>query len=271
MAGRYQTPSVRKNLSNKLRSMEECEKNPIAYAKIQDKMQFAEDKNKIQKQVLAVTPPDATPEMKDTLNRRIDVLKEAWIEGKPGVVPAWPTRLEEEKVPAGIIGQGIKHDQFWKRHTLDQTGAIIDVNPQSGERGLQSELKDLLRVVHKEDEDYDPDIANLERFRKAGNMVPLADTRLPQSYALSTQAKENYDKVFPDHTPTPVEAKIRASKIVKKGRKERAPRVIAPGTPMCQAVRTDGAPCDQPAMTGTKHCFSRYHRAQIETAPVAAG
>lgn len=275
MAGRYQTPHVRKNFQRKLQSMEECERNPVAYAKIQDKMQFAQDKSAIQKQLDATTPPDVTPEVKQQLRGRVERLKNAWVDGKPGLVPAWPTRIEEEKVPAGIIGQGIKHDQFWKRHNLSDTGEIIEVNPQAGERGLQAELKDLLRVVHKEDEDYDPDIANLERFRKPGGLPALADTHLPQTYGLSPQAKANYDDAFPDHAPTAVEqilagssaVPVAPSRIVKKrGPKPRQARVIPEGTPMCQVIRTDGSPCRQPAMPGKQYCYSFHHKRQIEAA-----
>ena len=206
MPGRYSNYKVRENLSVRHESMVNMEKDPATFSKIKDKPAFLEQKERIGKQLETITPPDVTPETKSTLSRRLAMLEEAMVNGREGVVPPMTTQYQEEKVPAGAIGQGIVHDRFWKKHTLDENGKIVPV--AHGGRGAKFEWKDLRRIVYKDLETDDPDVANLEMIRPAGRAAPLADVRLPQTFGLTPQARANYDQSFPDHQPTAVEKKL---------------------------------------------------------------
>lgn len=271
MPGKYATPDVRKNMTNRLKAMEECERNPTAWGKIQDKGAFQQEKARIEKVVAETTPPEVSPEVREKLVRRLGQLEDALVKGREGVVPPMTSRYEEEKCPAGVIGRGIIHDKFWKTHTLDEDGNVKAVDNKKGGRGAKFEWKDLRRIVYKSYEDDDPDIANLEILRPDGRQAPLADQSLPVTYGFTTRAKQNYDQAFPDHDPTPVEAKIAAATEQSAEDLRRARNRVTESSrrgrragPQCQAIRKNGERCDGVCLPGKDHCWIRGHMKQVE-------
>jgi hypothetical protein len=269
MPSKYAPLAVRQQLENRLATMNECEKTKDAYDRIQDKHAFAEDKARTKKTLNEITPPDLSAEQRPKVASRLDMLRDALVNGN-STVPPMPTRSHMHDSPAGAVGQHLKWESYWKTHNLDASGKVVKVDPSKGERGAVWEMKDGLRTFNKDSEANDPDVANLETIRPdpRNPAVPLADVK-HRSYGLSLEAKSKYDEVFPDHEPTHVEAKLEPK---PEPRRKRAARVIAPGTPLCQAKRPDGTQCTQPALDGKSYCFSRHHAAQfnVAAAPVAS-
>ena len=263
MPAKYGSVKQRENLSREVNAMDRAQKDPVSWSKIKDKPAFIERLDRTRKQLEILTPPTVDAPLKDKLRKRLSTLEEALVNGREGLVPPMPTVEQEQKVPAGTVGQGIIHDKFWKRHTLDEEGNIAPV-PQGG-RGAKFEWKDLRRIVYKDIEVDDPDVANLERIRPTGRTSPLADQVLPLTYGFSRAAKEKYDEAFPDHEPTVVEQKL--SETAPKRRqppKTRKPRKpLAPGVPQCEAIQRDGTRCQCAARPNKKYCFSKFHEKQI--------
>lgn len=267
MPTRYTSASVRQNLARRVSAMEECERTPHAYAKIQDKVEFQRDKEATKKTLETATPPDTTAEQRVKIKRKIALLEHAIREGKEGVVPPMPSHYQMEKVPAGTVGQLTAHDQFWKTHTLDDDGRVVTVNNKgkNAQRGGLFELKDLYRVLRKDEEGMDPDIANLERIRPSGHTAPLADMRLPKTFALSPQAKENFDEVFSNVQPAFEDPTAKVQRLPKR---KRTPRAPAPDESRCQAVSKKGTRCPNAVVPGCIYCFSAAHKLQLGEKPV---
>ena len=210
MPARYASISTRENISKVVGEMEECQKNPMAYAKIQDKAAFTKRLDTSRQQLETITPPDTTGAEKDKIVKRLGLLKDAFVKGN-GTAPRALSVAELWKCPAGAPGSAIQHEQYWKTHNLDPNGDPVRVDPRKGQLNGIGEMKDLCRMLGKDAERDDPDVANLDVFRPSDSNIPLMDHRLPRSYGLSSQAKERFDETFPDREMTAVEKKIAAA------------------------------------------------------------
>ncbi len=253
MATKYASLDTRKTEEKQIAQMEDCMSNPISWQTITAKEKFKSELAKRKKRVEAITPPDLKGDEVLAAKRRHDMLRDAWVEGVSGRVPSFPTRRQMEQAPAGAVDQHMQHDQFWKRHNLDPNGKPVPVNTRAGQQNLQSELKDKMRLLGKESEEWSPNIANLELFRRENDNVPLADTRLPRSYGLTPAARANYEQAFPDHTPTPVERKLRARTVHSNP---------------CGATTKSGTPCKAGAAKGTAFCAFHQDFVPVLDAPI---
>lgn len=207
MPTKYATLEVRQKLQARVKDMEECKSNPNAWGHIGDKQAFLADEAKCKASLEAITPPDVAGAEKDRLRKRLSMLHEALVKGRDDLVGPMPSHRQNWDNGAGAPGRIIAWNNFWKRHTLTPEGRIVQC--ERG-KGALWEAKDLMRVVNKEREVEDPDVANLEMIRPKDAADPLMDVPR-RSYGLSPQAKENYAEAFPEHEPTPVEKKIEAA------------------------------------------------------------
>jgi len=221
-------------------------------AKLQNELKLRQEK------LDRITPPDLKGDEVIKLKRRHDALRDAMVEGKPGMVPAMPSRREMEQAPSGAVDKHLNFEMFWKRHNLDADGHIKPVNTRAGQQNLLHELKDAMRTLGKAQEEWSPNVANLDMFRPEVANVSLADSILPRSYGgTSPQYKANYDTAFPTHPPTPVERKLRAS--------SKNP---------CAGTKSNGLPCKASAKKGTPFCvfhLDKYEKFEpVLDAPILA-
>lgn len=274
MPTKFQKPEARAALQREVKEKQTIRSNPHTWERVAKKDQFIQQEKRAQGILDQITPPDTDGKQKDKINARADMLAGAMVKGKPGVVCRMPSEQQQWKPSTGTIGQNIEHDRYWKTHTLDAQGNAM-VAPKG--RGLFSELKDLDRMRYKEREDYDPDVASIEKYRPVQGAPLLSEFRGPMSYAAATQAgRKNFDEVFPDRVPLPVEQKIfdgnnvESMKVVPpevpapKEKKKRSPSKPWTG-PTCEAKKPDGSICGGRALPGKKHCFSKFHAKQFVT------
>lgn len=279
MPGKYVSYETRKKLERPIAEMDEVKKTPHLYKDVPNKMDF--DKNYDRRKAIldAATPPDTNDSEKDKLRKRRDLLTEALVKGNEKYVPPMPHNTEMQRPQTLTTDKELRWQNFWKKHNLDGSGNIIKI--EHGGRGAIFEFKDICRILAKGYEDEAPNAANIEMIRPNGTGTSLPDTHLPVNYAFSESAKVHYEEVFPDHEPTDVEKKIEMSEVEKlkkkidelesmmatgkKPRRKRAPRDLSDYEgPRCQAVKTDGSVCGQPVLEGKNHCFSKYHKKQLE-------
>lgn len=221
MPARYATKHVRNGLTRNVADMESTMANPVAWDQVQKKHEFTQRLKKTKDQLQKVTPPDVTSKEANALAARAKLVEEAIIKGAK--MPSYREMWENH---AGDTGKHISWEKTIKKHTVDPKGNLVPVDTRAGERSLIDEWKDLRRTLHKDAEEDDPDIANVEILRPRNAPIPLADTKSPRSYGLTPQARENYDTAFPDHVPTVVEKKLK--------------RVV---TDICGQPKKNGEPC----------------------------
>uniref|UniRef100_A0A6M3JVE7 Uncharacterized protein n=1 Tax=viral metagenome TaxID=1070528 RepID=A0A6M3JVE7_9ZZZZ len=214
MPSRYASVTTRQKLERPVAEMEQIKADPYLYRGIPEKEKFEADYRKRKKQLDDITPPDTTDSEKTKIRKRTELLQEALVRGKQRIVDPMPSNDEMMRTRADSVDRHRGWENFWKKHTLDDKGGIVRVDPQNGGRGAIYEWKDLKRVLAKGFEDEALNAANLETIRPSGTPV-LADTRLPVSYALSSEAKVHYDTAFPDHVPTDVEQKVTQAEVEK--------------------------------------------------------
>jgi hypothetical protein len=204
MGQTFATVEVRQKLKSRLDDIAACKTNPVSWNAIQDKSEFLSNEEKLKSTLEKVTPPDLTGADQDKYRSRISMLTEALQKGKEGMVVPMPSHRQCWDNAPGTAGQILKWGNFWKSHTLDPEGHIV-----ASDRGKGAiwETKDLLRTINKEAEGEDPDVASLEMIRPKNDMDPLMDVKR-RSYGFSTEVKERYDEVFPDHPKTDVEKKV---------------------------------------------------------------
>lgn len=208
MAFQYAERTIRDNLAGQVSHIEETIANPIAWNEITDKAAVAEQHRKLKRSLQDCTPPDLVGKENDAIRARTDELATAMVLGKQGMVCPMPTQHDMEKCPVGAEGRHIEHERFWQSHTLNLNGDVVRVEKdefgRASGRSLFEELKDSLRVVHKEREEYDPDTANLEQFRPVHALggPALADQRLPQSFGMPRISYFEHVQQHPEFVPT---------------------------------------------------------------------
>lgn len=239
MPHQYQPLSVRNEIKRTVEAGEKMLSNPLAAARISNRDKVKKDIEKNKKMLEQMTPPTLTGEHLQRAVARRDQLKEAYQNGKEGTVDPNPSEQDMQNPSTGSVGAFVRHQNFWKRNTLDSAGNIA---PAERGKGLINELKDLERTIHKDEEEDDPDAANLEKYRCRTRRPPLAESVVPQTFGLSPQARANYDQAFPDHKPTAMEAKLEAAKLV------------------CMGTKNNGDPCQASRLEGTNYC--RHHQGQ---------
>jgi hypothetical protein len=147
-----------------------------------------------QERLEAITPKDVeTDEQKEFVVGQIAQLEKAMVEGDPmSGVPPMPTRQQMDEAGAGDVGQELKWQEHWKRHTINRAGEMVRV--PNDERGAVSSWKDLRLCLFKDQEEYDPEVASIEMMRP--------DTRLEGarrgvfSNPLSNKSWQQYEAIM---------------------------------------------------------------------------
>jgi hypothetical protein len=232
---------------------ENVEKNPALISKIDDRSEF--DKRK--KQAQAIIDSKTAPAPKDDSERRVlrerQELLEAFITKETPEIgkPDMPSRQEMWETPAGAVGKHLKWENSIKNYTLDGSGNVVKAKAGYG---AAFEWKDNQRKLRGDDEAFDPDIANLEKLRsEKRDKSSFADYKSIMT-AGSPKFKANYDEVFPDHVPTPVEAKMSE----KAESKFKNTGYVPSTRPICGRIKKNGEKCNNRVLEGLDYC--RHHR-----------
>ena len=249
MPTRYGTHRQRQELTKSIKETSEMLADPYHARGVVYKTQMKRQLEKERLQLDAISPPPLeTDSRRKALINRENQLRDAMVLGntRKGIEPMPSVRMMQEN-PSGSTGKHIRFEKFWKNNTIDEKG-----NPAPNKRGALFEWKDVKRELCQDQEPEDFDIANIETIRPDDNRVPLADQHSPRNYGLSMAAKENFDRVFLDHVPTPVEAKLA---------EEAAPHSWL----TCQATnKKNNEICGRPTKNGKPYCFYTNHKAQFE-------
>lgn len=212
-----------------------------------------------------ITPPPAdTDDKKKYLDTRIQRLEEAIRNGSPQHgIPPMPSRQVMDDPVAGSVGQHRTWEHFWFNHTLDSNGRLVRIDPHK-QRGGLDELKDWRRARYQEAEDFDPDIANLERMRPDKRRD---GTRSVFSPFIGTSA-EDYARVFGPDAGSEVSRKIAEAE--KEGRVHvptheeiyaKPEPKIAPATQAICGYMTENGPCGMKVKVGER---CRHHEGKEE-------
>jgi hypothetical protein len=185
--------------------------NPYLISQISDQREMKQRKQNAQ----ALLDKRKAPEPKDGSERDAirsrQSLLEAFITKDCDEIkkPAMPSKHEMEETPVGAVGKHMLWEQKLKNYTLDPQGNPI---PAKEGYGAIFEWKDNQRRLRGEDEEMDRDIANVEQLRpQNADKSSFADYR-KIIFGTDPAYRAGYSKAFPDHEPTPVEAKIIAAK-----------------------------------------------------------
>lgn len=208
MLVKYAPGDRRKAISDEVKSMEETWKDPIARNQLTDPDTFKKLMNNRREELDRITPPDISGDERVKLQQRTDQLSTAFTLGNRNAVCGMPSEIDMEKCTVGAEGRHIEHEQFWKNHNLAPDGTTIvrcrkDKNNRKLDPSLIDELKNNGYILGKEREGFDPDVANLEKFRPRNVVPSLADTPLPVTYA--PNARLSYSQhvtQYPDYVPT---------------------------------------------------------------------
>lgn len=244
MPTKYSSANELSRQKENLDGMNKIVADPYVYGSIRDKEGLKKRKAKLEERVAERTAPNPDGKEKDALRQR-QTLLEAFIKLEAPEInkPAMPSKTEMWEVPAGAVGRHRLWDKTVKDYSLDQAGNVV---PAKAGYGAVFEWKDNQRKLRGEEESYDPDIANVEQLRPQNrDKSSFADYK-KMSFGSSPAFREAYDKSFPDHEPTPVEAKIQ----------ERNVKIH------CTKTKKNGEPCKSPAIDGKDYCS--FHKPKGE-------
>ena len=274
MPAEYLPLAARTEIQAQVDQLQAAKDSPIAYAKIADKDKFNKRLSGEKARLESLTPPDTTGEEKDKIRARISMLQAAMISGN-GKVSAMNTQMDQEKAPAGAVGRLNDWDQYWKHHTLDPNGNPIPVDPRipgSPKAGVW-EIKDLMRTLNKEREEYDPEVGSIEMFRpkqERGGPSLIDHDKLSYQAMPRRLTYEEYMALFPDYQPPPHAAFLyKGGPEPMTGKSEDAPPVPAtaegPGKYLtCQANTKKGRKCNRPSVNRNKPwCVAAGHKDQF--------
>jgi hypothetical protein len=245
MATKYATASELEGHKLTVAQMERVESDPGLNASIQDRSAHNKRKaaaKKVVETLQAPAPKDDSE--RESLRRRQNML-EAFIKLDCREIqkPAMPSQHDMWNPAPSTIGKHRTWEHAIKGYTLDPNNNPVKA---ADGYGAISEWKDNQRRLRGEEEEMDPNIANIELLRPQNyDSVSAVDYRKIVT-AGSPLFKENYDEVFTDHVPTPVEAKIAAVK------KEKV---------ICGFLKVNGQKCASTPLPGKAHC--RWHEPKL--------
>lgn len=248
MPTKYTPLKLRKPLEEKIASTEEALSNPITAQRLRQDRKILAEHESDKKKLAEITPPDITEAERPKYKSREQMLREAMIRGKEGVVPKMNTQREQQEAGAGTTGRLMQWEHFWKHHNLSPTGEVV-----KSDYGAIFEWKDTQRVLHKEAEEFDSEIASVETFRPRKDTegeIGLAECR-HKSYAMPA----NYNEVIGTEEVSPLQKAI--AEIEEEG-------TATPPTPEkiyktrgrpCPIIKRDGTVCGANCMSGRDYCL----------------
>jgi hypothetical protein len=251
MPTQYGTAKEIEGYKQTINQIEGIQENPYLAAQISDPREFKKRKQDVETQLAKREAPAPKDDKERVALRGRQEMLEAFIRLECTEIskPAMPTQHEMWETPAGAVGKHSLWENKLKNYSLDQNG-----NPVQSKDGHGAifEWKDNQRRLRGEEEQWDPDIANVEKLRpQNADKSSFADYKKILT-AGSPQFKEKYDEAFPDHEPTPVEAKIESAKI------------------KCSGKKSDGEPCGSFPMKGTTFCRKHQEiKSEVEPQPEA--
>lgn len=241
MATKYATANELEGHKAALAQIERVESEPGLNALIQDRPAHNKRKAAAKKIIDTLQAPAPKDDAERESLRLRQNLLESFIKLDCGEInkPAMPSQHDMWNPAPSTVGKHRMWEQAIKNFSLDPNGN--PVKAQNG-YGVFSEWKDNQRRLRGEEEEMDPDIANIELLRPQNYDSASAIDYRKIVTAGSPLFKAKYDEVFTDHVPTPVEAKIAQVK------KEKV---------ICGFVKSNGYKCASTPLPGKNHC--RWH------------
>jgi hypothetical protein len=237
MPTKYGTANEVEGYQQTVAQIDAIQSNPYLISQIADQREMKDRRKNAQ----ALLDKRKAPEPKDGVERDTIRSRQSLLEGFIKLEcdeikkPAMPSQHEMEETPVGAVGNHMIWENKLKNYTLDPNGNPI---PAKEGYGAIFEWKDNQRRLRGDAEEMDRDIANVEQLRpKTADKSSFADYR-KIVFGTDPIYRAAYDKAFPDHEPTPVEAKIIEAK------------------PRCGKPKANGDPCN---------CFipCRHHAVEV--------
>lgn len=254
MAVKYGTLRQQKSLEHEVNAMKETRSDPNAFKAVVDKVQFERRLKELDHQRTTITPPAVES---DTQRRQLEArqaqLAEFIINPCDRIhKPAMPSEHEQWGVPVGTVGKNRAWDHTVKKFTVDREGNVV---PAQGGYGAISEWKDNQHRLYREEEEWDTEIASVERLRTHARPSTMAEFKRANYAPGSGVSEEQWNATV---GPRPS----------KKQQKDVSVKIRKPWQgPTCQFVKASGEKCGAPSHDGSGYCFSKHHRPKDETKP----
>ena len=217
MPQKFAPLEVRSQIEKQLNVKKRIKSSAALYDAVKDKNQFSADEKALEQTLSEITPPDVDGAQVDKLRLREKALREALVYGCPDKkIPPMPSEREVWENGSSAAGNLGTWEDRWANHTIDEAGNVVRC---AAGKGAKWEYKDIARILGKEEESLNPDVASLENIRPR-DPVAWADGRslvdVPRrSYGLSPQAKAN-----PEIPDSPILSK--AQKRAAQGKRMKA-------------------------------------------------
>ncbi len=226
MPPKYGTRKRVEDVTKQLRNVEKTQADPYLYGSIANKNEFQQQKAKILAEKEAITPPpDKDDAERKSLDERRDKIREFIVNACPEIKkPAMPSEKDQWERKAGAVGYHRAHSYGIHHYNLDKSG-----RPVRSTYSASDEYKDICRRLDGDQEEFDPDVASLEKLRPATSHHSSASDYVKMVYAPGARIdEEQYAKAV-----------------------EGAPEVT------CKGVKANGDKCGNIKMTGSDYC--RHH------------
>jgi len=206
---KWQPMSVRRGLVNKIDSLKsqlDPVSNPIGHSALGagELEKHHKELTKLEQSLEQMTPPPIeNGAERAKLEARSKQIENCMKHGS-GVysIPDMPSKMEMKNNPDDSTRRHMTWEQRWKHQSVTDDGTLID--PEVKGYGLIMEWKDHQYRLYQEDDEKGlaPGVGSIERFRPDIQGVPLSKDHTKRSFSLSGNlTTEDYDKIFPDHTP----------------------------------------------------------------------
>ena len=192
-ATRYYTFNERQTREEEMKRIDDQLKAPSfvqAGLSAEGRQHLAKRQQSLKRELIKCAPPVTSGETKDALNVR---RKELETSIKVGM----PTQEQMRRNPVGAVDQ----HRRWERANKN---AVL-------------EWKNIKRVLERDSDDRD--LSNVETLRPSGAPQSvatfMADAQIPGHFAMTPQAKDNFDEIFPNSpkVDTPLKQAERQEKL----------------------------------------------------------
>ena len=241
----YGTLRDRERVKSELDGIRKIEGDAYKYGRIEDKANFQRNKGKLEGLLSSIEPPPIKDDAERARLRGREQELESYMKGPCAEIgkPDMPTKHEMWESPAGAVG---KHRKW--EHCVTTFGLDADGKPAKAGKGDNvpqsafDEWKDTRRRLYSDEEEFDPDIANIERFRPQTRGGASADYPRLQFAPGAGVSQERWDESVGPKEPIAAAPKPESEKIPSR---------------KCKAVKSSGEQCKGWAMSDNDYC--RHH------------
>lgn len=215
MGTKYANYAEREKLNKDLKHMEEQKANPYVYGGLDDPPAFEKKLVQLRHEVEKKTPPPVKDDKeRKTLQSRLNDL-EAFITLESSDVrkPSMPSEYQQEKNPAGAVGQHLQWEHSITHNNVDGNGNVVR-NPGYS---AFDERKDIMRRLDPEAEEFDPEYTSIEKIRpKEKPNSSFSDYRKMSFAQGAGISQEKWDEAVGPRPDPKAESRRRSSERMKE-------------------------------------------------------